>query len=236
MEIWAHRGGYVGFNEIENTLQAFYKAVHHERIDGIELDIRLCKSGEPIVFHDPTLWRLSDAFLMVESLTLRELRKSCNFYIPTLEEVLEEFKGKTKFLLDLKPNKIRSLSLEREVWNLIKYFPITDIKISSASPIVLAKMLAITHGRCPELCLVIDHWLSGYIAPHLLYTNAVHINEKLTGWGLFKKSKLLKWKNRALKVRVWTVNNGFSAQQYALQGADGIITDDITALYAKVRK
>ena len=46
----------------ENTLKAFDMAAA-EGADGVELDVRLCQSGEVIVLHDPTLlmrraWKL----------------------------------------------------------------------------------------------------------------------------------------------------------------------------------
>jgi glycerophosphoryl diester phosphodiesterase len=49
-----HRGakGYVA----ENTLASFQKAIDLG-VDGIELDVHLCQSGEVVVIHDDTIER-----------------------------------------------------------------------------------------------------------------------------------------------------------------------------------
>jgi len=52
-----HRGA-MGYAP-ENTLLSFRKALEL-RCDMIELDVRLCKSGELIVFHDDTLERTTN--------------------------------------------------------------------------------------------------------------------------------------------------------------------------------
>ena len=55
MEIVAHRGYGGAFPE--NTRQAFERAA--ETADWVELDVRACRSGELVVFHDETLDRLT---------------------------------------------------------------------------------------------------------------------------------------------------------------------------------
>lgn len=58
LEIIGHRGAEGHF--AENTLPSIAKAMELG-VDGIELDVFLCRSGELVVFHDKTLDKLNDA-------------------------------------------------------------------------------------------------------------------------------------------------------------------------------
>jgi len=97
-----HRGasGY----EPENTLRAFKKAVS-VGADMIELDVRVCKSGELVIMHDDKLNRTTNGRGKVENKTLEELKglkMAKNQRIPTLEEVLDLIEGKIKINIELK--------------------------------------------------------------------------------------------------------------------------------------
>ena len=54
----AHRGA--SHAAPENTLAAFAAAMD-AGADGVELDVRATRTGEVVVFHDPTLERLAGA-------------------------------------------------------------------------------------------------------------------------------------------------------------------------------
>ncbi|HEY1418228.1 MAG TPA: glycerophosphodiester phosphodiesterase family protein, partial [Myxococcaceae bacterium] len=56
MRILGHRGA--SSDAPENTLTAFQLALD-QGADGVELDARLCASGEVVVFHDEWLERLT---------------------------------------------------------------------------------------------------------------------------------------------------------------------------------
>jgi len=86
MEVIAHRGasGY----EPENTLAAFGKAIELKS-DMIELDVRLSKDAEVIVFHDMTLARRTKKKGYVSKKTLEQLKAydiGKGERIPTLKE------------------------------------------------------------------------------------------------------------------------------------------------------
>jgi glycerophosphoryl diester phosphodiesterase len=70
--VFAHRGG--AALRPENTLAAF----EHARalgVHGIELDVRLARDGEPVVIHDATLDRTTDASGPVAARTSDELAR-----------------------------------------------------------------------------------------------------------------------------------------------------------------
>ena len=86
---FGHRGakGYLA----ENTIESIKKALELG-VDGIEIDVHKCKSGELVVFHDFTLDRLTNGTGEIATFTLQELKELFilkQFKIPTLIEVLE---------------------------------------------------------------------------------------------------------------------------------------------------
>jgi len=97
-----HRGaaGYLA----ENTIASFKKALDLH-VDGIELDVHLCASGELIVFHDFTLDRNTDATGEVSKCTLKQLQSVVVLnahYIPSLIEVLDVIDKKCIVNIELK--------------------------------------------------------------------------------------------------------------------------------------
>ena len=69
--IFGHRGSPTLITE--NTLPSFYKAID-QGVDGLELDVRLSKDGELMVFHDKGLSRLSTHHEKIKECTLEALK------------------------------------------------------------------------------------------------------------------------------------------------------------------
>jgi glycerophosphoryl diester phosphodiesterase len=76
---------------------------------GAELDVHLMKDGHLAVIHDSSLRRTAGADVMVEDLTLEELRQyrleDTDEPIPLLEDVLALFEGRTPLVVELKSDK-----------------------------------------------------------------------------------------------------------------------------------
>ncbi|MDA9679802.1 glycerophosphodiester phosphodiesterase family protein, partial [Flavobacteriaceae bacterium] len=90
----------------ENTLPSVAKAIELG-VDGIEIDVFLCESGELVVFHDKTLDKLTDSQGYIEDLSLDTIKKINvlgGYKIPTLEQVLELIDGKVFLNIELKGN------------------------------------------------------------------------------------------------------------------------------------
>lgn len=105
---YAHRGLFNNDeNEPENSMIAFKKAVL--RGYGIELDVRLTKDEELVVFHDATLRRMCGIDKFVNECSYDELKayKLSDSYetIPKLEEVLKEIDGRVPLIVEIKANK-----------------------------------------------------------------------------------------------------------------------------------
>lgn len=100
VNIHAHRGGAHEYDE--NTLYALSQT-YEQGIRGFEIDIRLTKDGELVLFHDASLERMVGVEGPIEDLTLSEiksLRTKVGNEIPTLDEVLHFFKDKEGVYLE----------------------------------------------------------------------------------------------------------------------------------------
>src|SRR6056300_1609007 len=100
--VFGHRGarGHIA----ENTLPSIDKALKLG-VDGVEIDVFKCASGELVVFHDQTLEKLTNAKGYIEQLTLDSIQKIDvlnGFTIPTLEEVLDLINGRVFLNIELK--------------------------------------------------------------------------------------------------------------------------------------
>ena len=105
----AHRGASRQYPE--NTLAAFDAALD-QGCDAIELDLQLSRDGVPVVYHDRTLSRAGGGRRRVAELDLVELRRlnaatrsgrnTAHQSIPTLDEVLGRYGGRTRLLLEIK--------------------------------------------------------------------------------------------------------------------------------------
>jgi glycerophosphoryl diester phosphodiesterase len=105
----AHRGDSVHYPE--NTLKSI-RAAFDLGADAVEVDVRLSRDGVPMVFHDDTLERTTNARGAFARLSVREAQSldagswmSPRFVgarIPTLEEALRAARGRGDLLLDLK--------------------------------------------------------------------------------------------------------------------------------------
>lgn len=135
--VLAHRGG--AQIAPEHTMVAFEKA-HALGVDGFEIDIRLTKDEEIIVFHDETVERTSNGTGAVKDLTLSELKelnfaynyKDLDGYYPyredkieivTLRELLEVFPN-TYINIDIKdgPDTYEGSLMPSKLWRLIEEF------------------------------------------------------------------------------------------------------------------
>ena len=100
---FAHRGLHGG-GIAENSLSAFEAAMHAGF--GIELDVRLTRDGELVVFHDANLKRMCGIDALVSDYTAEELSKmslaGTDDGIPTFKSVLNLVDGAVPLLVEIK--------------------------------------------------------------------------------------------------------------------------------------
>lgn len=102
---FAHRGLHDEAAGVpENSLAAFDRAI--EAGYGIELDVRMTRDANVIVFHDATLDRMTEATGEVRKRAATDLRriklKSSAETLQTLADVLDHIHGRTPLLIEIK--------------------------------------------------------------------------------------------------------------------------------------
>ncbi len=93
-----HRGA--GILEPENTINAMRKAIELG-LDQAEIDLRITKDKQLVVFHDYSTERVSSKNTLLKDLTFEELKK-IKPDIPLLDEVITVADGKISLRLDVK--------------------------------------------------------------------------------------------------------------------------------------
>ena len=107
----AHRGAKL--HAPENTIAAFDKALELGA-HAIELDVHICATGEPVVIHDKTVDRTTDATGEVAQTAARTLH---HYGIPTLAQVLAHIDRRCQLFIELK-----SLDCAEPVADLLTYY------------------------------------------------------------------------------------------------------------------
>ena len=235
---FAHRGFTV--SAPENSLAAFEAAVEIG-VDGIELDARVCKSGELIVFHDPTLKRMTDGRGFIKNKILAELRDlrlksadgSSSERIPCLSEVLDYCKGKTLLNIEIKTNGLPKDQIEARLVKMVKEHRVEEQTIiSSFNPVVIRRIKKLD----PDL-------LTGYLidknftvrkseVPLTKFSGAraVHLEQSLV-----KEKLIARMKRLGYFCVVWSVNDPKIMRRFVAMGVHAIISDKPDVLKAIVR-
>ncbi len=232
MRILGHRGA--SADAPENTLPAFELALA-QGADGVELDARLCASGEVVVFHDERLDRLTGRPGRVARTpwsTLRTLEVTAagsRARIPLLSEVLEALPRAAFLNVELKAD-IGGFRLAARVGRLLlEGNHQAHVVVSSFQPWCLLALAACapTLHRGYLLEPKRPWWLeSGVLAP-LVGRDAVHpADSQLT------RSRLEAWHARGREVAVWTVDDPARARTLAGWGVDTLITNRPAVLRA----
>lgn len=111
-----HRGTRTNFDE--NTIGAFEEAIDFGA-EYIEFDIHKTKDGQLIILHDSTLERTTNGYGLVKDCSFAEIRnlktKIKKERVPSLSDVIDKFKGRVKFMIELKGANVR-----KDICNYIK--------------------------------------------------------------------------------------------------------------------
>ena len=215
-----HRGarGHVA----ENTVASVKKALELG-VDGIEIDVFLCASGELVVFHDKTLEKLTNATGYIEELSLDSIKTITVLGrepIPTLTEILDITAGKTVLNIELKGTRtavptaavldtyFKAGTLKPEEvfissfdWNELELFYQATKEVA----------IAVLTEDDPEDAIPIAKKLNAFA----INPNFKSLNEK----------NVRKIQAEELKIYPWTINEKEDIEHMKQLGVDAIITD-----------
>lgn len=220
--IIGHRGarGHIA----ENTLPSIQKALDLG-VDGVEIDIFRCASGELVVFHDATLEALTDTQGYIEQFSLDSLRKVSvlgGYQIPTLEEVLDLIDGKVFLNIELKGGQTALLThvlLKTYFEKSGSSWRSDKILISSFNWEELEAFYKV-NTEVPIAILTEDDPLDAVAIGKQLKAVAINPNYKSLNPSLVKKLQ-----QEGFAVYPWTVNEPAAIEEMKTFRVDGIITD-----------
>lgn len=213
MRCIAHRG----FAETypENTITAVRSAAEHT--DVIEIDVRRCSSGEPVVIHDETVERVTGGTGRVDELSTQELTAldvlGSGDGVPTLASLLEATPADVDFVFDLKAPGVAADALDAAddagVEAIVSAFSADVLEAAAAAGADRLAFLVAEGGDAGMLNVAQD-----------LGCEAIHPH-----WQLCVDEFVDRAHEAGLSVNAWTVPSRHDAEALAQVGVDGIIVD-----------
>jgi glycerophosphoryl diester phosphodiesterase len=207
----------------ENTIESIAKALEIG-VDGIEIDVHQCASGELVVFHDFTLDRMTNGSGEISKFTLTELQElkvDDQFSIPTLEEVLNHIDKKCLLNIELK-GKNTAMKTCEIVKHYINHHGWTteDFIISSFQQHELEDVFKTNTSL--RLGVLTKASVSDALEfAHTINAYALHPN-----FALLSKGNVTLAQNEGYKVIAWTVNDYETIERMRSYGVDAIISDN----------
>jgi glycerophosphoryl diester phosphodiesterase len=231
----AHRGA--SADAPENTIAAFELALD-QGADGLELDIHLSADGHPVVIHDFTLERTTDGAGPVSARSVRELkrldaggwrdRRFEGQRVQTLQEILERFRDRARFWLELKGGPPLYPGLEERVVSTIEIYDVVDrVLVQSFDPAAIGEVrtlnreirVGIVTTKAPLDQTLLRPGSVDAICPALDICSAGLIGDVRAA---------------GLDSYVWTVNEPAQVDRLVGWGVSGIITDRPGATRARL--
>ena len=216
-----HRGacGYVP----ENTIESIEKAIALG-VDGVEIDIFKCKSGELVLFHDQTLNNLVGRSGRIEELTLEELNECLimnKYSIPTLKKVLETVKPPLFINIELKGSgtALPTSDLLYD-FTLKKKWSESSFIVSSFKWQELVKLRQL--NTTIPIGILVDRRKT--INEAIEFANKINAYSIHPYYKMLNKKNVQKIKNNCFKVFTWTVNNKAEIDNIKKFSVDGIIS------------
>ncbi|RKS55141.1 glycerophosphoryl diester phosphodiesterase [Gillisia mitskevichiae] len=205
----------------ENTLESINLALEMG-VDGIEIDVHLCASGELVVFHDFTLDRLSDGFGEISTKSyeqLQQLRLKGDYKIPLLTEVLDLIEGKCSINIELKGQHTAKGTCAIISKYIDKGWEYSSILVSSFQENELLEVKKINSNI---LIAILSKASVEEAIEWGKVLNATAIHPSL---GIITRQSVIDAHNEGFNVNVWTVNEPEDIARMIEFGVDGIISD-----------
>lgn len=237
----------------EHTLLS-YQLARELGADYIEIDLQMTKDGVLVAMHDQTVDRTTNGIGLVESHSLKELKrldagswfnKKFPLYadpayefltVPTLEEIFEHFGKDVNYYIETKsPDKYPKME-EKLIHLLQKYDLINEKKVIIQS--FSEKSLKIIHKAEPTIPLI---QLLSYQRPaKLTKADIKKWKQYAVGIGptyqMIDEDYIKMARKEKLLVHPYTVNSKHDLNQLIEWGITGVFTDFTGSLYEEWKK
>ncbi len=232
----AHRGA--SAYAPENTLAAFELAIELGA-DLLELDVHLSADDQPVIIHDETLARTTSGHGRVRRYALSELKRLDagawlgeqfrGQRLQSLGEVLERFRDRVGFAVELKAGSSRYAGIEERVLSLLEIYNVVDrTMVLSFDPEALIAA-GVCNATVPRV-LLLDRTAKNMTAVVPRGTTAVGLSARLVTEEAVQAAR-----EANLDLYVWTVNDAATMDRLIGWNVAGIITDAPDLLRARLR-
>ena len=221
--IIAHRGA--SSAAPENTLASIRKAVI-DGADWVEIDVQETRDGQIVVVHDSDFMKLANNPLKVRDGDLARIQtldvgswfdpQYKEETVPTLEQALEETRGRAGLLIELKYYGYDE-QLEQRVVDIVEAAGMSDdVSVMSLKLPGVRKLQALR-----------PQWTTGLLAATALGdlsktdVDFLAVSQRMITARFIKRSH-----TAGKQVMVWTVNDPLSMSKWISMGVDGVITDE----------
>lgn len=215
-----HRGA--KGHEPENTLISFQKALDMQ-VDGIELDVHLSADGELIVIHDETIDRTTNGIGLVNTLSLRQLKKcriNNHHEIPLLSEVFDLVNKNCFINIELKSYETAEKVVELiEDYVSGKNWKYEQFLISSFDWNALQQVRFLNERIQIGVLTETDLDLALAFAK-FIQAKSIHPH-----FHMLSEENVSKIQSKGLQVFPWTVNEREDVEKIKSYKVNGIITD-----------
>jgi glycerophosphoryl diester phosphodiesterase len=239
--VFAHRGG--AKLAPENTMAAFTNGVALGS-DGIECDVHLSRDGIPVVIHDKTLDRTTDATGPVAARTAAELARVDAGYrftdlagalsfrgrgigVPTLEELLKTF-GSSRVIIEMKtgePRLAQAVAAIVEDSNAVDRVCVGSFYRTGLDVIrAVAPAIATSASETEARWTLYRSWLRWPLAARRPYC-AFQVPERAGRLRVISPSFIRQVHRDCARVDVWVVDDPEDMRRMFAWGIDGVITD-----------
>lgn len=218
----------------ENTLSGFALALD-QGADGVELDVRVCGSGEVVVIHDRDLQRVAKDPGVVAALSLQDLQArelGHDQRVPTLHQVIDLVCSHDRAInIEVKSDVPNQRGLCEAVAECLRARTDRDrerLVLSSFHPAIVIGLRQ--YGVTLPIGFLFEHLDVGKAGTDALAPDGVHPDRRIA-----TQHDVNEWKRRGLFVNAWTVNEPARAAELASWGVDALITDDVPTILAAVQ-
>ena len=207
----------------ENTLKSVQIALD-SKVDMVEIDISVCRTGETLLMHDDKVDRCTDGHGYIAEMdfdSLRKLDAGEGQSIPTLQEVINLIDGQVPLNVEIKgkgsSDEVASI-IQNEINN--KGRSSEDFLVSSFDH----SELACFKKLCPEIRI------SPIISSHPVAL--AELAEEIGAWSLNMKREYVSREivedahRRGIKVLIFTINHPEELSRMEKLNIDGVFTNN----------
>lgn len=221
IDIFAHRAG--GVNILENTLESAKSSIENGA-DWIEIDVQRTIDGEYVLFHDASMKRLSGKSLYIENSTYQEIL-SLQSNIVTLEKMIQTYKDRVKFNIEIKGTHTDETALE--VLRLVNRYQIEQSVLVTSQDYELIQNIEL---KQPSIQTGLIYFLAlGNVA-------TLNCDYLILEIGEANENTIRSIHDANKKAIVWTINDEDDLWDYIRMEVDGIITDDVPLLKSLIEE